>query len=168
MLTCGIPPDFRGRIHCFFEPPYAIGRVNAPRRSEHPPVRGENVKTFRWDHVCVCVCVCCHPIYYGRQTCGRTSRSHTGRRSHRISPPSFCGACLNLFSREGFGRPFPSSTVMPNFVYPRINRSRLVEHILFIYIFCEEKSQFVSPEFIVSRNCVATAFAAESPPAQGQ
>ena len=23
---------------------------NAPRPSEHPPVKGENVKTFRWDH----------------------------------------------------------------------------------------------------------------------
>ena len=23
---------------------------DAPRPSEHPPVRGENVKTFRWDH----------------------------------------------------------------------------------------------------------------------
>ena len=23
---------------------------NAPRPSEHPPVRGKNVKTFRWDH----------------------------------------------------------------------------------------------------------------------
>ena len=23
---------------------------NAPRPFEHPPVRGENVKTFRWDH----------------------------------------------------------------------------------------------------------------------
>ena len=31
---------------------------------------------------------------------GRTSRGHTGGRSHRIShPPSFCGACFN-FSRE--------------------------------------------------------------------
>ena len=31
---------------------------------------------------------------------GRTSRGHTGGRSHRIlHPPSFCGACLN-FSRE--------------------------------------------------------------------
>ena len=30
----------------------------------------------------------------------RTSRGHTGGRSHRIShPPSFCGACLD-FSRE--------------------------------------------------------------------
>ena len=24
--------------------------LNEPRPSEHPPVRGENVKTFRWDH----------------------------------------------------------------------------------------------------------------------
>ena len=23
---------------------------NAPRPSEHPPLRGKNVKTFRWDH----------------------------------------------------------------------------------------------------------------------
>ena len=31
---------------------------------------------------------------------GRTSRGHTGGRSHRIfHPPSFCGACLS-FSRE--------------------------------------------------------------------
>ena len=24
--------------------------LNASRSSEHPPVKGENVKTFRWDH----------------------------------------------------------------------------------------------------------------------
>ena len=24
--------------------------LNAPRPSEHPPVRGNNIKTFRWDH----------------------------------------------------------------------------------------------------------------------
>ena len=24
--------------------------LNAPRPSEHPPARGENVKMFRWDH----------------------------------------------------------------------------------------------------------------------
>ena len=57
------------------------------------------------------VCVCRHPIYGGRQICGRTRRGgHTGERSHRIShPPSFCGACLKFLSREGFSRPFPSS-----------------------------------------------------------
>ena len=46
------------------------------------------------------VCVCCHPIYSVRQTCGRTSRVHTRGRSHRISPPSFCGACLNFVARR--------------------------------------------------------------------
>ena len=39
---------------------------------------------------------------------GRTSRGHTGVRSHRIfHPPSFCGACLS-FSRENDSAiPFP-------------------------------------------------------------
>ena len=27
---------------------------NAPRPSEHPPLRGKNVKTFRWDHSLGC------------------------------------------------------------------------------------------------------------------
>ena len=34
------------------------------------------------------------------------------------SPPSFCSACLNFLSREGFSRPFPSSNVKSNFVHP--------------------------------------------------
>ena len=29
---------------------YSKKNQNAPRPSEHPPVRGKNVKTFRWDH----------------------------------------------------------------------------------------------------------------------
>ena len=56
------------------------------------------------------MCVCCHPIYSGRQTCGRTSRGHTGGRPYRISPPSFCDACLIFWHEESFSRPFPSST----------------------------------------------------------
>ena len=47
-------------------------------------------------------CVCCvfFPFILDIKFVGRTSRGHTGGRSHRIShPPSFCGACLN-FSRE--------------------------------------------------------------------
>ena len=35
-------------------------------------------------------------------------------------------ACFNFLSREGFSRPFPSSTVKSNFVYPRNNRSPLL------------------------------------------
>ena len=93
-----------------------------------PPRAHPVVEPHACSHVCVCVCVCCHPIYSGRQTCERTSRGYTGGRSHRISPPSFCGACLDFFSREGFSRPFPSATVKSNFVYPRNNHSPLVGH----------------------------------------
>ena len=48
---------------------------------------------------CVFVCVF-FPFILDIKFVGRTSRGHTGGRSHRIShPPSFCCACLN-FSRE--------------------------------------------------------------------
>ena len=52
-------------------------------------------------------CVCCHPISSGRQACGRTNRGHTGGRSHRISPPSFCGAYLNFSREKDSAIPFP-------------------------------------------------------------
>ena len=39
---------------------------------------------------------------------GRTSRGHTGGRSHRTShPPSFCGACLNYSREKDSAIPFP-------------------------------------------------------------
>ena len=39
---------------------------------------------------------------------GRTSRSHTGGRPHRILyPPFFCGACLNFSHRKDSAIPFP-------------------------------------------------------------
>ena len=31
-------------------PNFLKQNLNASRPSEHPPVRGENVKTFGWDH----------------------------------------------------------------------------------------------------------------------
>ena len=51
--------------------------------------------------VSVWVCVCFFFAFVlDIKFVGRTSRGHTGVRSHRIfHPPSFCGACLN-FSRE--------------------------------------------------------------------
>ena len=50
-------------------------------------------------YACVCACVF-FPFILGIKFVGRTSRGHTGGRSHRIfHPPSFCGARLN-FSRE--------------------------------------------------------------------
>ena len=55
----------------------------------------------------MCVCVF-FPFILDIKFVGRTSRGHTGGRSHRIShPPSFCGACLN-FSREKRIQPFLS------------------------------------------------------------
>ena len=41
-----------------------------------------------------------------------------------------------IFSREGFSHPFPSSTVKSSFLYPRFNRSPLVGHDLFNFVFC--------------------------------
>ena len=54
------------------------------------------------------VCVCCLIIYSGQQACGRTSRGHTGGRSHRIShTPFFCGARLNFCREKDSAVPFP-------------------------------------------------------------
>ena len=36
-----------------------------------------------------------------------------------FAPPSSCGACLHVLSREGFGRPYSSSTSKLIFVYSR-------------------------------------------------
>ena len=63
-------------------------------------------KTSDQARVYVCVRVCAI-IYFGRQSCGRTSQDPTGGRTHRISPPSFCGACLDLFSGKDSAVPFP-------------------------------------------------------------
>ena len=59
--------------------------------------------------VCVCVCVCVFfPFILNIKFVGRTSRGHTGGRSHRIShPPSFCGACLTFFREKDSAIPFP-------------------------------------------------------------
>ena len=55
----------------------------------------------------VVVCVCFLPIHYIKSV-GRTSRGHTGGRSHRIfNPPSFCGACLDFCREKDSAIPFP-------------------------------------------------------------
>ena len=54
---------------------------------------------------CVCVCVF-FPFILDIN--GRTSRGHTGGRSHRIfHPPSFCGAFLYLSREKDSAIPFP-------------------------------------------------------------
>ena len=66
---------------------------------------------------CVCVCIVYwHPIYSGRQVCGRTSRGRPREEGRRVSSPCFCGACLNFYREEDPAVPFTSSSVKSNFV----------------------------------------------------
>ena len=83
---------------------------------------------------CVCVCVF-FPFILGIKFVGRTSRGHTGGRSHRIfHPPSFCGACL-YFSREK-----DSAIPLPRRPWSRIlcTNDLMVLHPLGIFIFVFE------------------------------
>ena len=75
-------------------------------------------------------CVCCHPIYSGHLACERASRGHTGGRSHRISPPSFCGVALIFLARRI--QPFLSLVDREaEFCALTIDRSPLVAHFYF-------------------------------------
>ena len=95
--------------HCF-----PFWRKNT---GEYPPVSIQLNKcpflaveiTAFGECVCVCVCVCVFfPFILDIRFVGRTSRGHTGGRSHRIShPPSFCGACLNFSREKDSAVPFP-------------------------------------------------------------
>ena len=58
-------------------------------------------------NMCVCVCVF-FPSILDIKFVGRTSRGHTGGRSHRIfNPPFFCGACLDFCREKDSAIPFP-------------------------------------------------------------
>ena len=88
---------------------------------------------------CVCVCVLSSHLCWTSDLWTHQPGSHRREVTHNFS--TFFLRCLPQFlSREGFSSPFPSSTVKSNIVYPRINRSPLVGHDLFYFIF-EEKSQ---------------------------
>ena len=84
---------------------YINRHAGTPKKLEHTKTLYEVVhtKTNQKQRVCMCVFF---PFILDID--GRTSRGHTGGRSHRIfHPPSFCGACLN-FSREKYSAiPFP-------------------------------------------------------------
>ena len=67
-------------------------------------VHEESVKVYHL-HMCVCVFF---PSILDIKFVGRTSRGHTGERSHRIfNPPSFCGACLDFCREKDSAIPFP-------------------------------------------------------------
>ena len=97
------------------------------------------------------VCTCCITLLCGRvfkrQICVFpppfflksdlwTHQPGSHRRKVTQDFSTFLLRCLPSFlSREGFSRPFPSSTVKSNFVYPRINCPPLVGHYFFCFFF---------------------------------
>ena len=77
------------------------------RENEHSPVSCrsylEEIHAMPGCRVCVFF-----PFILDIKFVGRTSRGHTGGRSHRIShPPSFCGACLYFSREKDSAVPFP-------------------------------------------------------------
>ena len=63
------------------------------------------VPAVLYSSVCVCVFF---PSILDIKFVGRTSRGHTGGRSHRIfNPPSFCGTCLDFCREKDSAIPFP-------------------------------------------------------------
>ena len=80
----------------------ARGLLNRENRTKEISVEHSKVMIL-----CVCVCVF-FPFILDIKFVGRTSRGHTGGRSHRIShPPSFCGACLDFSREKNSAIPFP-------------------------------------------------------------
>ena len=70
----------------------------------------QNKKHYQTRYYIVCVvCVCVFfPFNLDIKFVARTSRGHSGGRSHMIShPPSFCGACLNFSREKDSAIPFP-------------------------------------------------------------
>ena len=77
--------------------------LNQPGKVANP-ARGQ-LNREKCMYVCVCVFF---PSILDIKFVGRTSRGHTGGRSHRIfSPPSFCGACLDFCREKDSAIPFP-------------------------------------------------------------
>ena len=122
-----------------FHFPCSVGHVQ-----DCQPYPVDSYSSYMCDHIYIhttYMCVCCLPIY-----AGRTSRGHTGGRSHRISPPSFCGACLNFSCEKDSAVPFPrrpwSWILYPNKLIVLHLLGTFIIFYLFIY-FCEETYEFV-------------------------
>ena len=82
------------------------------------------------------VCVLCvfFPFIEDIKFVGRTSRGHTGGRSHRIfHPPSFCGACLNFSREKDSAIPFPINSRPRSRI--SCTNDLIVRHSLGIFLF---------------------------------
>ena len=100
-----------------------VGEVDEPILVVTSPIDGDMAEACMEYTVEVCLLpfhLFWTSDYTFRLISGRTSRDHTGGRpDNRIffffPPPFFRGACHIFLSRDGFSRPFPSSTVKSNF-----------------------------------------------------
>ena len=86
--------------------------------------------------------MCFLPIYSGRQACWTYQPGSHRRKVTRDFSSTFLLRFLPIFfSREGFSRFFPSSTVKTNFVLWRVNHSPLVGHFfLYFFVFSVRKN----------------------------
>ena len=104
----------RSRMPCVFSwPPLLVGDTvevvssSATSSTEFLLRHRCTIYTLVSPANCMCVCVF-FPFILDIKFVGRTSRGHTGGRSHRIfHPPSFCGACLNFSREKDSAIPFP-------------------------------------------------------------
>ena len=86
--------------------------------------------------VCVCVWFCSHLFWTSSSLDVPAGVKQRRKVTHDFSSTFFLLRCMPLFfSREGFSRSFPSSTVKSNSVYLRFNRSPLDLLGIFIFIF---------------------------------
>ena len=82
---------------------------------------------------CVCVCLLSSHLFWTSDLWMHQPGSHRRKVAQDFSSTFLLRCCLNFLLRGGLSRPFPSSTVKSNFVYPRINPSPLVGHFYFIF-----------------------------------
>ena len=109
--------------------------------------------------MCVCVCVCVViPFILDVRLFMDAPAGVTQEVSQDFS--TFLLRFLPYFvSREGFSRPFASSTVKSNFVYPRINRS-----ILIYFLWGNIPVRVTAPRFeITSQRQIVSRLPAEPP-----
>ena len=122
-------PAFGNYLH-FVSPPHRRAytsmpklcpNIRFPHQQDFFPIRSvtksstsrfshEKFKIFDQDFVPIRTALKCVCVFFPfiLDINGRTSRGHTGGRSHRIShPPSFCGACLNFSREKDSAIPFP-------------------------------------------------------------